>query len=112
MTDRSTRPSRWSPARIRAAAWLAGSATALASGVALAAAPQPPSDAASRQPRRDPAPPRRVIERHVIRRVVIVDSAPTAAAPVSAPTVVVQAPAAAPVPAPPPAPAPATTGGS
>jgi hypothetical protein len=106
---------RWSPARIRAAAWIAGAATAIGSGAALAAAPMPASDRATPAGQRDLAPPRRVIERHVIRRIVIVDQAP-AAAPVSVPTIVVPAPSGGSAPAPPPAPAPApaptSTGGS
>ncbi len=110
MTDRPPRRSRWSPARIRAVAWLAGAATAIGSGAALAAAPLPASDATTSAGRRETAPPRRVIERHVIRRIVIVDAAP--AAPVSAPTIVVQAPSAPAAPPPAPAPAPTSTGGS
>lgn len=106
MTER-VRRSRWSPTRIRTAAWLAGIAAAIGSGAALAAAPVPATGDAGPAGRRASAPPRRVIERHVVRRIVIVDAP---AAPASAPTIVVQAPTTAAAPAP--APAPTSTGGS
>jgi hypothetical protein len=109
MTERGHRPPRWSPGRIRAAAWIASGATALASGAALAASPQPSADPSAVSATRREAP-RRIVERHVIRRIIVVGTGPTS--PTDVPTIVVQAPA--PVAAAQaPAPAPVTsTGGS
>jgi hypothetical protein len=96
-TERPARRSRWPKGRIRALAWLSGAMAAVASAAAISPALTTTSE---RPVQARP----RVIERHVIRRVIIVD--PPTAAPV-APVTVVQAPA--PAPAPPP---PVTTGGS
>ena len=115
MTDRRDRAARWPKGRVRLLAWLTGGATFLASGAALALAPKP-AEASHVGAQRPPAAPRRVIERHVTRRIVIVDPAAPAATTTTTggtqqPVIVYQpAPAAAPAPAP--APAPATTGGS
>ncbi len=105
MTERARR-TRWSKRRLRALAWATGGATFVLAAAPLVAAPKPPVDSA-RGPRQ---PARRVIERHITRRIIIVD--PVASVPTSTATggVTVQAPAAAPAPAP--APPTTTTGGS
>jgi hypothetical protein len=112
--DRAARRARWSKRRIRLVAWSTGVTTFVASGGALAMAPKPASAAQGRPHRARQKQVRPVIERTIIRRVVIVDPPTAAAAPAGgAPVVITQsAPAANPAPAPAPAPAPTSTGGS
>ena len=71
MTERSPRPTRWTKGEIRTLAWVAGAAAFMTSGAALAVSPFPPADHAASDGRGQ-ASPRRVIERRVIRRVVVV----------------------------------------
>ena len=74
MTEMRAPRGRWSKNGIRAIAWLSGGATLFASGAVLAASPKPDAAAADGTPRRQhQAHPRRVIERHVIRRVIVYD---------------------------------------
>ncbi|MGE5225636.1 MAG: hypothetical protein ACM3OO_02045 [Planctomycetaceae bacterium] len=112
--DRAARRTRWSKRRIRVVAWSTGVATFVVSGGALAVAPKPATAAAGRPHHAKQKQARPVIERTIIRRVVIVDPPSAASAPAGgAPIVVTQsAPVANPAPAPAPAPAPTTTGGS
>jgi hypothetical protein len=99
-TDTRRRRSRWPAQRIRAIAWVTGAATFLGSVAALAASPPP---AAPTRSEGADAAEGVVVQRRVIRRIVIVDTgAPVANGPVS----VVQPPSA---PAPP---AITSTGGS
>jgi hypothetical protein len=70
MTTDRPRRSRWSRNGVRILAWLTGGATFLFSGAVLASAPKPAQERAARRHR--PAP-RKVIEHHVTRKVVIVD---------------------------------------
>ncbi|MGZ4148514.1 MAG: hypothetical protein ACXVQJ_00590 [Actinomycetota bacterium] len=112
--DRAARRARWSKRRIRVVAWSAGIATFVVSGGALAMAPKPATaQARTHRPKQKQVRP--VIERTIIRRVVIIDPPSAAAVPATggAPIVITQsAPAAAPAPAPAPVPAPTSTGGS
>jgi hypothetical protein len=112
MTEHRARKTRWSKGRVRGLAWGTGGAAFVLATAPLVAAPKPPvNDAAGA--RRAPA--RHVIERHIVRRVVIVD-------PVSAPastwtssgsgSVSSGGAVVAPPPAPAPAPPTTTTGGS
>ena len=112
--DRAARRARWSKRRIRLVAWSTGIATFVVSSGALAMAPKPATAAQGRTHRPKHKQVRPVIERTIIRRVVIVDPPTAAAAPAGgAPIVITQsAPAANPAPAPAPAPAPTSTGGS
>jgi hypothetical protein len=112
MTDHRPRKSRWTKGRVRTLAWGTGGAAFIMAAAPLVAAPKPPVDAAHASRK---APARQVIERHIIRKVVIVD--PVASAPVTSSTsssgsTTQAAPAAAPAPAPAPAPPTTTTGGS
>lgn len=86
----AVRRSRWSKRRIRALAWISGVTTLTASGAAIASIP-PGREGVKRADR--PV----VVERHVIRRIVIID--PPSAAPAPAPIVVVAAPPAPALPA-------------
>jgi hypothetical protein len=106
MTEHRPRKQRWPKTRVRALAWATGAAAFLVAAGQLLASPKPPISSASAERR---APARSVIERHIVRRVVIVD--PATSAPVSGSTsgsvssgATVQAPA--------PAPPTTTTGGS
>ena len=117
MTEHRARKTRWPKGRVRALAWGTGGAAFIMAAAPLVAAPKPPVDTAN-APRK--APPRQVIERHIIRKVVIVDPAPSAPVSTSTSTsgstsvstssggTAAQAPA----PAPPPPPPTTTTGGS
>jgi uncharacterized membrane protein YgcG len=72
MTERppAKRP-RWSPGKVRALAWVTGSATFLAGFGILGAAPKPAAGgevSARRKPVRQ-----KVIVRHIVRRVIVVD---------------------------------------
>jgi hypothetical protein len=112
MTEHRVRKTRWPKGRVRALAWGTGGAAFVLAAAPLVATPKPPVDAAASTMR---APARHVIERHIVRRVVIVD-------PVSAPTSTWTASGsgsvsgggavAAPAPAPPPAPPTTPTGGT
>ena len=111
--DRAARRARWSKRRIRLVAWSTGIATFVVSSGALAMAPKP-ATAQGRAHRPKQKQVRPVIERTIIRRVVIVDPPTAAAAPAGGAPIVInqRAPAANPAPAPAPAPAPTSTGGS
>jgi hypothetical protein len=98
----AARRTRWPKRRVQWLAWITAGVTAAASGVAIAAE-RPASPTRTRQPRQ------RVIERHVIRRVIVVDP-PTASAQAPGVTYVPAPVAAAPAPAPAPAPATTTSG--
>jgi hypothetical protein len=102
MTEARPRRTRWSKGRLRALAWATGGATVVLAAAPLVAAPRPPVDGSQGATR---APARRIIERHITRRIIIVDPVVTAPTTTSG-GVSVQAPAPAPAP-------PATsTGGS
>ncbi len=107
--DRKAKRARWSKDAIRAIAWATGAATFLGSVAAIAFEPKPAAVGAQARPTEAGAQ-RPVVERHVTRRIVVIQP-DTVAAPVS----VVQVPdVPAPAPAvPAPAPVPVTsTGGS
>jgi len=75
MTERRARKTRWPKGRLRALAWGTGGAAFIMAAAPLVAAPKPQVDQASGSHR---APARQVIERHIVRRVIIVDPvAPT-----------------------------------
>jgi len=98
MTE-TARRRRWPQRRVRTLAWLTGGATFVAGVVGIAGSPKP--SAAASLPRSERAAAPKVIERRVIRKVIVVDApkaAPVTAAP---PVVYVPAPAPAPAPAPP-----------
>jgi len=79
----AVRRTRWSKRRVRALAWISGVATLTASGAAIASTPP---GREGLKPAAQPV----VVERHVIRRIVIID--PPSAAPAPVPIVVVAAP--------------------
>ncbi len=110
--DRAARRARWSKRRIRIVAWSTGIATFVVSGGALAMAPKPVTSADARAHRAKQKHARPVIERTIIRRVVIIDPPTAAAAPAGAGAPIVITQSAPPAPAPAPASAPTTTGGS
>ena len=72
MTEAASRRRRWPKGRVRALAWGTGGAAFIMAAAPLVAAPKPP-DVASGHQVKGAAPPRQVIERHITRRVVIVD---------------------------------------
>lgn len=72
MTEAASRRRRWPKGRVRALAWGTGGAAFIMAAAPLVAAPKPP-DVASGHQVKGTAPPRQVIERHITRRVVIVD---------------------------------------
>lgn len=78
MTEAPTRRRRWPKGRVRALAWGTGGAAFIMAAAPLVAAPKPPDVAAGRVARQAP---RQVIERHITRKVIIVD--PVVSAPVS-----------------------------
>lgn len=82
MTERAPRRALWSKARLRALAWGSGAAAFVLAAAPLVAAPKPATERADAAHRR-PAP-RRVIVRHVTRRIVVVD--PVVSAPVTVST--------------------------
>jgi hypothetical protein len=110
MTERHARKTRWPKGRVRALAWGTGGAAFVLAAAPLVSTPKPPVNSAAAA-RRTPA--RHLIERHIVRRVVIVD-------PVSAPTSTwtssgsgsVSGGGTVAAPAPAPAPPTTTTGGS
>jgi hypothetical protein len=108
MTEHRARKTRWPKGRVRALAWGTGGAAFVLAAAPLVATPKPPVDAAASTRR---APARHVIERHIVRRVVIVD-------PVSGPASTwtssgsVSGGGTVAAPAPAPAPPTTTTGGS
>jgi hypothetical protein len=106
MTE-APRRRRWPKQRVRALAWMTGAATFITGVVGIAGAPKPSTAAPLPRSQRAAAP--RIIERHVIRRVIVIDA--PKAAPITASPPVIYVPAAAPAPAPAPAP-PAQTSGS
>ena len=71
MTEAAKRRTRWPKGRVRALAWGTGGAAFIMAAAPLVAAPKPPTDAASHTATRAPA--RQVIERHITRKVIIVD---------------------------------------
>jgi hypothetical protein len=108
-TDRKAKRARWSKDAVRAIAWATGAATFLGSVAAIAVEPKPPAVGAQAGPAGAEAQ-RPIVERHVTRRIVVIQP-DTIGAPVSVvqvPDVPASAPA---VPAPAPAPV-TSTGGS
>jgi len=79
MTESPTRRRRWPKGRVRALAWGTGGAAFIMAAAPLVATPKPPDVAAGRAVKQAPA--RQVIERHITRKVIIVD--PVVSAPVS-----------------------------
>jgi hypothetical protein len=82
MTD-GARPKRirWPRAHIRALAWVAGAATFFTGVAVLGSVPRPAADATNKNA---VAPPRRVVIRHVIKKIIVISpSKPTYSAPVS-----------------------------
>jgi len=71
MTDRLARSARWSKAKIRATAWIAGGLAFLVSGAAIGAVPKPPADRAVPRDRHRPAPRPTIVKRRVVRTVVV-----------------------------------------
>jgi hypothetical protein len=102
-TERAPSRRRWSKDAVRLAAWGTGAATFLGRVAAIAVAPKPtPSNGVGFSQAEAPA-----AERHVIRRIIVIEPSEP-----SAPVAVLQEPVA-PQPAAAPPPAPATsTGGS
>jgi hypothetical protein len=95
-TDRKPPRRRWPKEAVRTVAWLTGAVTFVASVAAIAAAPKPVVDTASQ----DTSASRPIIERRVLRRIVLIQS-PTRSAPVTvAPSSSSGAAAPAPLPAP------------
>lgn len=80
MTEVAKRRTRWPKGRVRALAWGTGGAAFIMAAAPLVAAPKPPDAAAGNTAKRAPA--RQVIERHITRKVIIVD--PVVSAPVYA----------------------------
>jgi hypothetical protein len=79
MTEAATRRIRWPKGRVRALAWGTGGAAFIMAAAPLVAAPKPPDIAAAGHTVKH-APARQVIERHITRKVIIVD--PVVSAPV------------------------------
>jgi len=79
MTEVAKRRTRWPKGRVRALAWGTGGAAFIMAAAPLVAAPKPPDVAAAGHTAKR-APTRQVIERHITRKVIIVD--PVVSAPV------------------------------
>jgi hypothetical protein len=71
MTEATKRRARWPKGRVRALAWGTGGAAFIMAAAPLVAAPKPPDVTAGTAVKRAPA--RQVIERHITRKVIIVD---------------------------------------
>jgi hypothetical protein len=76
MTEAAKRRTRWSKGRVRTLAWGTGGAAFIMAAAPLVAAPKPPTDTAAGHTAKQ-APARQVIERHITRKVIIVDPVPT-----------------------------------
>ena len=72
MTEAAKRRTRWPKGRVRALAWGTGGAAFIMAAAPLVAAPKPP-DLAAGHSATTRAPARQVIERHITRKVIIVD---------------------------------------
>jgi hypothetical protein len=72
MTEAARRRTRWPKGRVRALAWGTGGAAFIMAAAPLVAAPKPPTVAAAGHTVKR-APARQVIERHITRKVIIVD---------------------------------------
>lgn len=72
MTEAAARRRRWPKGRVRALAWGTGGAAFIMAAAPLVAAPKPPDVASGHAAKGAPAA-RQVIERHITRKVVIVD---------------------------------------
>lgn len=76
MTEAAQRRTRWPKGRVRALAWGTSGAAFIMAAAPLVAAPKPSADTATNGAKRAPA--RHVIEKHITRRVIIVDPVATA----------------------------------